>query len=160
MCLKISAWIAQYTAFDTFWIENVIGLKGIASISIIQNKGQKKLILCNLFYRIWWIIAFALSVYLCMNSIYLMWQKWKENPVIISFDHRPLHISAIPFPSMTICPLTKSRSEIFQYSHVYRLMTKLDGTRAANQTEYDCIWFSRLQILFIIFNWIGSLIIL
>lgn len=67
-----------------------------------------------------------------------MWLKFIDTPVIISFDHRPLSISDIPFPATTICPIAKSKSNIFNYTHVYRLMTKLDGsdTRAPNETEY------------------------
>lgn len=68
-----------------------------------------------------------------------MWMEWSENPVIISFDHRPLHISAVPFPAATICPVVKSDKDIFNYTSVYRTLAKLDGDNgqpALNQTEY------------------------
>lgn len=91
----------------------------------------------NLPPRIWWIVSFALSVFLCVNLIYTLWLKWQENPVIISFDHTLLSIGEIPFPAITLCPLTRSRMDKFNYTKVYRLMYKLDGnsSRVPNETE-------------------------
>lgn len=87
---------------------------------------------------IWWVVAFGLSVFLCVNIIYTLWLKWRENPVIISFDHKMLSISEIPFPATTICPIIKSRNDKFNYTHVYRLMHRLDenSSRAITETEY------------------------
>lgn len=66
-----------------------------------------------------------------------MWLKWIDSPVIISFDHRPLPISTIPFPATTICPITKSKSDIFNYTRIYRLMAKLDGNDAQTPNETE-----------------------
>lgn len=84
---------------------------------------------------------------MCINLVYTMWLEWINSPVIISFDHRPLDISDIPFPATTICPITKSKTSIFNYTHVYRLMTKLDGedTRSPNQTEYGRSYQTKFQ---------------
>lgn len=68
-----------------------------------------------------------------------MWLKWSENPVIISFDHRPLHISSVPFPATTICPMTKTKSDIFNYTRVYRLIAHLEDNdeQAPSETEFS-----------------------
>lgn len=90
------------------------------------------------FCRLWWIAAFALSSSLCMSFVYVMWLEWSENPVIISFDHRSSHKSVVPFPALTICPMTKIKSNTFNYTQIYRSIAKLDGNnhRIPNQTEY------------------------
>lgn len=78
------------------------------------------------FLSIWWMFAFLLSVYLCMSSIYCMWMRCKEDPVILSFSHKPMSIGEIPFPAVTICSLTKFPAQILNYTRVYRSMLKLD----------------------------------
>lgn len=80
---------------------------------------------------------FIFSVFVCTNLVYTMWCTWMESPVIISFDHKPLSMSEIPFPAMTICSDTKTKVNIFNYTRVYRLMTKLEvnNERPLNQTE-------------------------
>lgn len=58
--------------------------------------------------RFWWIVAFSLSVWLCGASIHNIWLKWHNNPVSMSFTEKEVPISAIPFPTVTICPETKT----------------------------------------------------
>lgn len=94
--------------------------------------------------------ALGLSMYLCVGLIQELWSKYRENPVIISFEHRAMSIGEIPFPSFTICPMTKAVASKFNYTHVYRSMFKLDGehTLAATEEEYvnpfssKCEWNS------------------
>ncbi|XP_031638214.1 pickpocket protein 28-like [Contarinia nasturtii] len=58
--------------------------------------------------RIWWVFAFAVSLYLCGFLIHNVWIKWHESPVIVSFAEKSTPISMIPFPAVTICPETKT----------------------------------------------------
>lgn len=130
--------------FDILLNENDISLNG-RELSCLHTKPLIYMFLLLHFIsndnfpppRIWWIVSFALSVFLCVNLIYTLWLKWQENPVIISFDHTLLSIGEIPFPAITLCPLTRSRMDKFNYTNVYRLMYKLDGnsSRMPNETE-------------------------
>lgn len=52
--------------------------------------------------------AFGLSACICGLSIQDVWVKWGESPVTMSFTEKELSISAIPFPTVTICPETKT----------------------------------------------------
>lgn len=87
--------------------------------------------------RLWWIIAFVLSVYLCFSSVLNLWLKWVENPVIVSFDNKPMSIGEIPFPAATICPLTKTSAKKFNYTDVYRSMFELDGNNSRKVSEHE-----------------------
>lgn len=126
-------------AFVIGSIGNVVtGLNGML-IFFLQFRYHISICLSSLFHRLFWVVAFILSISCCVTLIYIMWLKWVENPVIISIDHRPLHISTIPFPATTICPIIKSRADIFNYTHVYRLIARLEGNdeRAPNETEFS-----------------------
>lgn len=85
--------------------------------------------------RIWWIVAFAFSLYLCASLINDLWMKWDETPVIISYSHHLDSIGTIPFPAMTICPLAKISVNKFNYTQAYRTFLKLDGNSTENITN-------------------------
>lgn len=52
-------------------------------------------------------MAIVLSLIVCGILLSQIYQKWNENPIILSFADRPTHISDIPFPAITICPRFK-----------------------------------------------------
>ncbi|EAT48435.1 AAEL000552-PA, partial [Aedes aegypti] len=54
-----------------------------------------------------------------------VYQKWNNNPVIVTFDERPLPVWALPFPAVTICPQATIRSNINLFSRIDRLMAVL-----------------------------------
>lgn len=111
---------------ERHWIERYAN-----SISIFR------ICFTSLFHRVWWVTAFILSISCCISLVYTMWQKWAEFPVIISFDHQPLTISAVPFPATTICPFIKTKANVFNYTRVYRLISHLEENDqlAPNETE-------------------------
>lgn len=41
--------------------------------------------------------------------------KWKNNPVIVSLAETSTPIWEIPFPTVTICPLAKSKRDKFAF---------------------------------------------
>ena len=61
------------------------------------------------FLRIFWIITFIVSVTGCSLLIGQMYFKWKESPIILSFAEKSTPVWEIPFPAVTICPVTKER---------------------------------------------------
>lgn len=67
-------------------------------------------------YRIWWIVAFAVSLIVCGKLILDTWKKWDRFPVIVTFAEKSTPIWEIPFPSVTICPETKVKQSIFNYT--------------------------------------------
>lgn len=127
-------------AFDIGLIRDVIGLNGMAkyfSSSDVAHLDTHNVCLTSRFHRVWWVAAFILSISYCSSLVYTKWQKYHDSPVIITFDHRPLTIAAVPFPAATICPFIKTKCAIFNYTRVYRLLSRLEGDdeRAPNETE-------------------------
>lgn len=45
-----------------------------------------------------------------------------------------MSIGEVPFPAITVCPLTKSSAVKFNYTDVYRAIFKLDGDNSRNVT--------------------------
>ncbi|XP_048520025.1 pickpocket protein 28 isoform X2 [Dendroctonus ponderosae] len=87
------------------------------------------------FERIWWFVVFNIVVAGCVYSITLVYEKWNDSPVIVSFDTRETKLDSIPFPAVTICPETKSVTSKFNYIDV---MLKLKGRKVdANITEIE-----------------------
>lgn len=71
------------------------------------------------FIRIWWIFAFALSLFGCGKLILDTWNKWNQFPVIVTFAERSTPVWDIPFPAVTICPQIKSRQTVLNYTLIY-----------------------------------------
>lgn len=56
------------------------------------------------YFRVFWIIAFILSLIGCVCMIYKLYNKWQATPVIVSYSERYTRIWEIPFPAITVCP--------------------------------------------------------
>uniref|UniRef100_A0A182QS19 Pickpocket n=1 Tax=Anopheles farauti TaxID=69004 RepID=A0A182QS19_9DIPT len=78
----------------------------------------------TLFEKIWWIATFLLSVYGCGRLIQNIYRKWEQTPVIVSFAEKSTPVWQIPFPAVTICPETKTRSEYLNFTDVYLQMNE------------------------------------
>jgi len=68
-----------------------------------------------------------LSIYTCGRSIINIWNKWDQSPVIVSFDEKSTPVWQIPFPAVTICPETKAKQTIFNFTNAYHQMHKVDN---------------------------------
>lgn len=77
---------SNYSSESTFHSLNYIGS---------QNINWKS--------RIFWIIVFIIATTLCVYINIENYEKWKNRPIIVTFDESPTHISEIPFPAVTIC---------------------------------------------------------
>ncbi|KAJ3646109.1 hypothetical protein Zmor_023713 [Zophobas morio] len=75
--------------------------------------------------RIWWLIVFVICLAACVISIYAVYKKWEESPVIVNFGNTRTPIYTIPFPAVTICPEAKSDRRIFNFTEVVYKM--VDG---------------------------------
>nr|XP_019556935.2 pickpocket protein 28-like [Aedes albopictus] len=69
--------------------------------------------------RVWWFIWIGLALVACLMSMVQLYEKWNENPVVISYDGRFLPVWAVPFPAVTVCPIARTQVELFNSSDVY-----------------------------------------
>lgn len=84
--------------------------------------------------RLFWVIAFIVSILGCSIMIYKIYTKWQQNPVIVSFAENSTPVWQIPFPAVTICPETKTTKKEFDFSEAYR---KIKNMWKINQTFED-----------------------
>lgn len=77
--------------------------------------------------RLWWLIAFLLSIYGCSRLIMHIWQRWDRNPVIVSFAEKSTAIYQIPFPAVTFCLETKTQSDLFNYTEMFHIINNVNS---------------------------------
>ncbi|KAL1377438.1 hypothetical protein pipiens_004178 [Culex pipiens pipiens] len=61
----------------------------------------------SLLGRLGWSAVTVLSLVCCGTLIWQVYDKWDNNPVIVSVDGTPTPVWKIPFPAITICPEDK-----------------------------------------------------
>ncbi|XP_053686080.1 pickpocket protein 28-like [Sabethes cyaneus] len=71
--------------------------------------------------KVWWVAVFLLSLYGCGRLIYFVYQKWDNEPVIVTFAQKPTPVFQVPFPAVTICPETKAKSSEFNFTRIFHL---------------------------------------
>ncbi len=59
------------------------------------------------FFRIFWLISFLLSLSAAVYLIYGVWERYQRVPVIVSFQSSEQDIDSIPFPAVTFCNMNK-----------------------------------------------------
>lgn len=77
-----------------------------SSIHGVRYIGERKL---SRVQRLWWIVAFLISLLGSSHLIQNIWKKWEESPVIVSIDDTQAPIWKIPFPAVTMCVEQKFR---------------------------------------------------
>ncbi|KAG4076245.1 hypothetical protein HA402_014794 [Bradysia odoriphaga] len=86
--------------------------------------------------RIWWIVTMIVCV---IGSIIVskeVYNKWQKSPVIVSFAEKYTRVSEIPFPSVTICPETKARSSILNFTQLYNRWIE-DGVNTLEKEDRE-----------------------
>ncbi|XP_063916764.1 pickpocket protein 28-like [Zophobas morio] len=70
--------------------------------------------------KLWWALSLTLSLYFCISLIITAYIRWETSPVIVSFATRETPVWMIPFPSVTICPTSKTRVSVYNFTHYYQ----------------------------------------
>ena len=109
-------------------------MENIDKLFLIQHKTRS---FFNFICRVWWSIAIALSLSLCGFWAIKSWQIHATDRVIPRPSKTPKSIGSIPFPAITICPVTKASAKLFNYTDVYRALMKLDGEKSRNVTPKE-----------------------
>lgn len=68
-----------------------------------------------------WIISIGLSVWFCSTLIQNVWIKWRDTPVKMTMYEKQFTISAVPFPTVTICPETKVHRSKLDLERLYEV---------------------------------------
>lgn len=65
-----------------------------------------------------------------------VYNKWQKSPVIVSFAEKYTRVSEIPFPAVTICPETKARTSILNFTDLYNRWIN-EGLEKLEKEEKD-----------------------
>ncbi|XP_065161255.1 pickpocket protein 28-like [Atheta coriaria] len=87
--------------------------------------------------KLWWFVTIFVSVCICTYLIVQTYHKWDRSPVIVSFATKQTPIWQIPFPAVTICPETKSRQSVFNFTESY--LKDFDTLNAKERMELEHI---------------------
>lgn len=58
----------------------------------------------------------------CGKLILDIYVKWEQIPVIVSFAEKSTPVWKIPFPAVTICPETKAKQTVLNYTEIYNIL--------------------------------------
>ncbi|CAG9859695.1 unnamed protein product [Phyllotreta striolata] len=74
--------------------------------------------------RLLWLGLICCSLSACIYLILQIYGKFQRSPVIVTFATSESPIYTIPFPAVTVCPLTQARKEVFDFSETIRKMKR------------------------------------
>ncbi|GLV34809.1 pickpocket 26 [Carabus blaptoides fortunei] len=87
--------------------------------------------------RIWWVLIFVASIFMCSHLIHKTWIKWNLSPVIVSFAQSPTPVWQVPFPAVTICSETKARQSVFNFTEAYHSRENLSELTAEQIKNFE-----------------------
>ncbi|KAJ0178603.1 hypothetical protein K1T71_005378 [Dendrolimus kikuchii] len=102
----------------------------------------------TIYEKAFWLITFLVSVTICVVVIVNLYIKWKSNPVIVTINENIISASKIPFPSITICPQSKCKASVFNYSAARSALAShyFRGSKVSHnhyEVFFRCIWRGR-----------------
>lgn len=110
------------------------------SIHGVRYLGEKKR---SILERLCWFVVLAISLYLCVYLIAKTYEKWTTSPVIVSFAKSPTPVWKIPFPAITVCPETKAKQRVYNFTDAYH---KYHENRD-NMTEQELKEFEQVSLV-------------
>ncbi|CAF4930718.1 unnamed protein product [Pieris macdunnoughi] len=85
--------------------------------------------------KLFWVLMFISCVLVCGSTIMKLFNKWAENPVIVSFAETSTPVWQIPYPAVTLCIETKAKQTKFNFTEYYHLYR--NESTFANLTEEE-----------------------
>ncbi|XP_073943321.1 pickpocket protein 28-like isoform X1 [Choristoneura fumiferana] len=82
--------------------------------------------------KLFWIVAFVISLSMCVLLIWNVWVKWRTSPVIVTLSEQLVSVGEVPFPSITICPQLKLKRSAYSDNIFFEV---LNLTSKSNWTE-------------------------
>lgn len=101
-------------------IHHVENYCGNSSLHGLQYVGDTKL---SYGERIFWLVSFLFAVAFATYFILDIYNKYDNNPVIISFNPTTVSLDSIPFPAVTICNLNQAVDNVARNIIAYGLET-------------------------------------
>ncbi|EFA08873.2 Pickpocket protein 28-like Protein [Tribolium castaneum] len=97
--------------------------------------------------KLYWVVLFAISLYICVSLIIQTWVKWDQSPVLVSFAQSPTPVWQVPFPAITICSETKARQRAYNFTYYYHKVIEQLTTGDGNLTQEELQRFSDSSLI-------------
>lgn len=68
--------------------------------------------------KIFWIASITICFVLCSLTISEIYESWDQDPMLVTFGDSAISISDIPFPAVTICPLTRIDKDKLNFTEI------------------------------------------
>ncbi|CAH2008358.1 unnamed protein product [Acanthoscelides obtectus] len=78
--------------------------------------------------RILWVLLISLSISACGFLISRIYNRFITSPVIVSFATKESPLYSIPFPAVTICPMTKVKKSVYNFTRVIYRVARMRWT--------------------------------
>ncbi|CAH1647309.1 unnamed protein product [Spodoptera littoralis] len=75
--------------------------------------------------KVVWLIMFLASMFMCLFLISKVWLKWQTSPVIVTVSEQLVPVSMVPFPSVTVCPQSKCKVSVYNFTKMNVQLDKL-----------------------------------
>uniref|UniRef100_A0A034WQE2 Sodium channel protein Nach n=1 Tax=Bactrocera dorsalis TaxID=27457 RepID=A0A034WQE2_BACDO len=90
--------------------------------------------------RLFWVFVLIFSIYTCATLIMNIWDKWNNNPVIVSFAEKSTPVWQIPFPTVTVCTETKGRQTVLNFTDMYwKISDRFNNVSQIDLTEQESV---------------------
>lgn len=116
--------MAEYSLYDFGALTSIHGLRYIFN--------RQSTFIGRCIWSLWVLISFILCIILLNN----VWSRWNADPMIVSLTDRAEPVWEIPFPAITICPETKSKKSVFNFTRVYHLLMKAKSDVLKKEKNY------------------------
>lgn len=88
---------------------------GNSSVHGVKYVGEKNR---HISERIFWVFSVVVCFIGCAFTINEIYSKWQANPVLVTLAEKGTPVSSIPFPAITICPMTKFYRNIVNFTEL------------------------------------------
>ncbi|KAF2896997.1 hypothetical protein ILUMI_09180, partial [Ignelater luminosus] len=88
------------------------------------------------FFRLVWLTILVISLLICIYSIVQIYIKWKAFPAFVTIAKSPTPVWQVPFPAVTICPETKVRQRVFNYTNAYHKYNEDPENTTAEELQH------------------------
>lgn len=93
------------------------------------------------FFRLFWSISLMTSLLTCIYVLSNTFIKWQYHPDVMSITSK-INVRNIPFPALTICPQTKSKTHFVVFENAFREL--FEGSKVHGSAERESKYFESL----------------
>lgn len=77
--------------------------------------------------RIFWLVSMLTSTVCFIIFLVHLLNRWERGPLFIGYAEKSQPIWDIPFPAVTICPETKAKTSLVNFTDAYHILMEANG---------------------------------